>query len=150
MSTLATPTSADLFEIRRSATPVADEQRDAALASPKFGTVFTDHMARVSYTHEQGWQDRRVEQYGPLQLDPATAVLHYGQEIFEGLKAYRHPDGTVWTFRPHANAARFAQPAHRLALPALHEAGVRGASAAREPTDLAWGPSGEETRLYLR
>jgi branched-chain amino acid aminotransferase len=150
MSTLATPTSADLFEIRRSATPVADQQRDAALASPKFGTVFTDHMARVSFTHEHGWQDRRVEKYGPLQLDPATAVLHYGQEIFEGLKAYRHPDGTVWTFRPHANAARFAQSAHRLALPALPEADFLGAIEALVRTDLAWVPSGEETSLYLR
>ena len=150
MSTLATPTSADLFEIRRTATPVPDEQREAALAAPKFGTVFTEHMARISYTHESGWQDRRVEQYGPLQLDPATSVLHYAQEIFEGLKAYRHRDGSVWTFRPQANAARFARSATRLALPVLDEADFLGAIEALVRTDLAWVPSGEETSLYLR
>ena len=150
MSTLASPTSADLFEVHRSDAPVSDEKRDAALAAPKFGTVFTDHMARISFTHEQGWTDRRVEKYGPLQLDPATAVLHYAQEIFEGLKAYRHPDGTVWTFRPQANAARFARSARRLALPVLSEADFLGAIEALVRTDLAWVPSGEETSLYLR
>jgi len=150
MSTLATPTSADLFEITRTDTPVPDDQREAALAAPKFGTVFTEHMARISYSQETGWSHRRVEKYGPLQMDPATAVLHYAQEIFEGLKAYRHPDGTVWTFRPHANAARFARSAHRLALPPLSEADFLGAIQALVTTDVAWVPAGEETSLYLR
>ena len=150
MSTLATPTSADLFEVTRTDTPVPDEQREAALASPKFGTVFTEHMARISYSQESGWTGRRIEKYGPLLLDPATAVLHYAQEIFEGLKAYRHPDGSVWTFRPQANAARFARSARRLALPELTEADFLGAIQALVATDLAWVPSGEETSLYLR
>jgi len=150
MSTLATPTSADLFEITRTDTPVPDDQREAALAAPKFGTVFTEHMARISYSQETGWSHRRVEKYGPLQMDPATAVLHYAQEIFEGLKAYRHPDGTVWTFRPQANAARFARSAHRLALPPLSEADFLGAIQALVTTDVAWVPAGEETSLYLR
>ena len=83
-------------------------------------------------------------------MDPATAVLHYAQEIFEGLKAYRHPDGSVWTFRPQANAARFARSAHRLALPQLSEADFLGAIQALVATDLAWVPGGEETSLYLR
>ena len=150
MSTLATPTSADLFEIRRSATPVADEQRAAALASPKFGTVFTDHMARVSFTHEQGWQDRRVEQYGPLQMDPATAVLHYGQEIFEGIKANRHADGSIHTFRPDQNGRRLQRSARRLALPELPVSYFVQSLRELIAIDGAWVPSGSDQSLYLR
>lgn len=153
MSTLTnptTPSSVDLFEITRTDTPVPEEQREAALASPKFGTVFTEHMARITYSNESGWTGRRVEKYGPLLMDPATAVLHYGQEIFEGMKAYRHADGSVWTFRPRDNAARFTRSARRLALPELPEADFLGAIEALVATDLAWVPSGEETSLYLR
>ncbi|WP_028047693.1 branched-chain amino acid aminotransferase [Cellulomonas sp. URHE0023] len=150
MSTTAHPTSADLFEVTRTETPVPDAEREAALAAPKFGTVFTDHMARISWSQETGWSNRRVEKYGPLLLDPAAAVLHYGQEIFEGLKAYKHPDGSVWTFRPQANAARFAKSAHRLALPQLSESDFLGAIQALVSTDVAWVPGGEETSLYLR
>lgn len=149
MSTVTTPQS-ETFEIHLSDTPAPDAQRAQALAAPRFGTVFTDHMARVSWTHAEGWTRRRVEKYGPLQLDPATAVLHYGQEIFEGLKAYRHPDGSVWSFRPDANAARFARSAHRLALPELPAADFLGAIAALVDVDRDWVPSGEETSLYLR
>jgi len=149
MSTLTTPSS-EIFQLHRTDTPVPDEQRAAALASPRFGTVFTDHMARISWTHTDGWTGRRVEKYGPLQLDPATAVLHYGQEIFEGLKAYAHPDGSVWSFRPQANAQRFARSARRLALPELPEADFLGAIRALVEVDRAWLPTGEETSLYLR
>ncbi len=148
MSTLTTPSSA--FQHHPTDTPVPDEQRAAALASPSFGTVFTDHMARISWSHAGGWTGHRVEKYGPLQLDPATAVLHYGQEIFEGLKAYTHPDGTVWSFRPEANAQRFARSARRLALPELPEADFLGAIRALVEVDRAWLPTGEETSLYLR
>ncbi|WP_449384968.1 branched-chain amino acid aminotransferase [Cellulomonas soli] len=151
MSTLSTTTSAaHLFDIRRSDTPRPAAEREAALAAPKFGTVFTDHMARVTWSQATGWQDRRVEKYGPLLLDPACAVLHYAQEIFEGMKAYRHADGSVWTFRPQANAARFAASARRLALPELSEADFLGAIEALVATDLPWVPSGEEKSLYLR
>src|SRR5664279_5774902 len=80
--------------------PEAD--REAALADLKFGTQFTDHMAHITWTRDGGWGDYRVEPYGPLTLDPAAAVLHYAQEIFEGLKAYRWADGSVWLFRPTA------------------------------------------------
>ena len=150
MSTVASSTSADLFEVHATTSPVPDAQRAELLAAPKFGTVFTDHMARISYTQGEGWHGRRVEPYGPLQLDPATAVLHYGQEIFEGLKAYRHADGSVWTFRPHANAERFARSAERLALPQLSEADFLGSIEALVRTDAAWIPTGDETSLYLR
>ena len=91
------------------------------LASPGFGKTFTDHMVLATWTAEQGWHDGKVTAYGPLSLDPSAAVLHYAQEIFEGMKAYRHADGSVWTFRPEANAARFARSAGRLALPDLPE-----------------------------
>lgn len=150
MSTVASPTSTDLFELRATTNPVADAERAELLAAPRFGTVFTDHMARVSYSQADGWHDRRVEPYGPLQLDPATAVLHYAQEIFEGLKAYRHADGSVWTFRPQANAARFARSAERLALPQLSEADFLGSIEALVRADSAWVPTGEEMSLYLR
>ncbi|MBD8080438.1 branched-chain amino acid aminotransferase [Cellulosimicrobium arenosum] len=140
-----------LFDVRPSGNVLADDARDALVASsPTFGTVFTDHMARVTWTADTGWHDRRVEPYGPLQLDPATAVLHYAQEIFEGLKAYRHADGSIWTFRPEANAARFARSAHRLALPALSIDDFIASITALVRTDAAWVPTSAESSLYLR
>lgn len=139
-----------LFDVRQSEAPTPDAEREAAIAEPHFGTVFTDHMARISWRQGTGWLDRRIEEYGPLQLDPATAVLHYAQEIFEGLKAYEHADGSVWTFRPDANAARFARSAHRLALPALSVDDFIGSIAALVRTDRAWVPGREDSSLYLR
>jgi branched-chain amino acid aminotransferase len=139
-----------LFDVRRTDSPVPPAERAAATAAPKFGTVFTDHMARISWNSTDGWVDRRIEKYGPLQLDPATAVLHYAQEIFEGMKAYGHADGSVWTFRPEANAARFARSAHRLALPALSVDDFIGSITALVRTDVEWVPTGEEASLYLR
>ena len=138
------------FELHRTDSPVPAAERAAAIAAPKFGTVFTDHMARITWSAVTGWQDRRIEKYGPLLLDPAAAVLHYGQEIFEGLKAYRHADGSIWTFRPEANAARFAASARRLALPELTEQDFLGAIIALVRTDVEWVPTGDETSLYLR
>lgn len=128
--------------------PVAE--REALVAHPKFGTVFTDHMARARWTHDGGWADRRVEAYGPLHLEPAAAVLHYAQEIFEGLKAYRWDDGSVWAFRPQMNARRMAASAERLGLPVLSEADFLGSIEALVNADLEWVPSGAEMSLYLR
>src|SRR5690554_7215561 len=107
-------------------------------------------MAHVRWTLDAGWHGHEVRPYGPLTLDPAAAVLHYAQEIFEGLKAYRHADGSVWTFRPEKNAARFAASAHRLALPQLSTEDFLGSLEALVRTDLDWVPSGEEMSLYLR
>ena len=149
-SSHSTTDAASAFDIRRSAAPRPEAERAEALAAPRFGTVFTDHMARISWSQAGGWHDRRVEAYGPLQIDPACAVLHYAQEIFEGLKAYRHGDGSVWTFRPWANAARFAASARRLALPELSEPDFLGAITALVRTDAAWVPAGNEMSLYLR
>ena len=138
------------FDLRPTDSPRSPEERAALMAEPVFGTVFTDHMARITWSAEQGWHDRRVEAQGPLQLHPATAVLHYGQEIFEGLKAYRHADGSVWSFRPEANAARFAASARRLALPELPVEDFLASIEALVRVDVDWVPSGGETSLYLR
>ncbi len=128
-------------------------EREKALRDPGFGKVFTDHMVKATWTVDEGWHDAEVVAYGPLLLDPAAAVLHYAQEIFEGLKAYRHEDGSVWTFRPEANAARFNRSARRLALPELHEADFIESLRALVSTDVDWVPSpglSGEKSLYLR
>lgn len=101
--------------------PVAADARAQVLANPGFGTTFTDHMVEIDYAEGQGWHDARVVPYGPIALDPAAAVLHYAQEIFEGLKAYRLADGGIALFRPEANAQRFNASARRLAMPELPE-----------------------------
>lgn len=148
--TTAPVTGAAAFDIRLTDAPRSDAERSGLMESPVFGTVFTDHMARVTWTAAEGWHDRRVEKHAPLMLDPAAAVLHYGQEVFEGLKAYRHADGSVQTFRPEKNAARFAASARRLALPELGVEDFLGSIEALVRTDAAWVPTGEETSLYLR
>lgn len=125
-------------------------RRAAALADPGFGRCFTDHMVTARWTPEAGWHDGRVEAYAPLALDPASAVLHYAQEVFEGLKAYRHPDGSVWAFRPEANAARLNRSARRMALPELPEEAMLASLEALVRHDLEWVPSGDEESLYLR
>jgi len=95
-------------------------------------------------------EDGRVQPYAPLTVDPAAAVFHYGQEIFEGMKAYRHGDDSVWLFRPEANAARFASSADRLALPALSESDFLASLQTLVATDRAWVPSTDESSLYVR
>src|SRR5690242_18659143 len=99
--------------------PAPEERRAEILADPGFGRYFTDHMVTVRWNAGVGWHDPAVVPYGPLSFDPATMVLHYGQEIFEGLKAYRQPDGSIASFRPEANAARFRGSASRLAMAEL-------------------------------
>jgi len=110
------------FPLDRTATPVPDAERRALLSDPGFGRWFTDHMAVAAWDAERGWHDGGVRPLAPFTLHPGAAVFHYGQEIFEGLKAYRHADGGVWLFRPEDNARRFARSARRLALPELPEA----------------------------
>lgn len=99
--------------------PRSADEVAAVLGCPGFGEHFTDHMVLIDFGEAQGWHDPRVVPYGPLPLDPASAVLHYGQEIFEGLKVYRHRDGRLRLFRPEMNARRFGESAARLALPQL-------------------------------
>jgi branched-chain amino acid aminotransferase len=133
--------------------PVDDARLAEILANPGFGTHFTDHMFTVEWTPAKGWYDARVTPYGPLTLDPATAVLHYAQETFEGMKAYRHPDGTVWTFRPEENAKRMVRSSRRLAFPELAPDDFVAAVDALVTVDQRWVPGnqeGGEKSLYLR
>jgi branched-chain amino acid aminotransferase len=134
-----------------STTAVDDARLAEILAEPGFGTHFTDHMFTVEWTPEKGWHDARITPYGPITLDPATAVLHYAQETFEGMKAYRREDGSVWTFRPEANAARMARSSDRLALPVLPIEDFVEAVDALVKVDERWVPDAVgEKSLYIR
>ncbi|MBZ4318321.1 branched-chain amino acid aminotransferase [Streptomyces huiliensis] len=139
------------FPLSRTDSPVPAAERAARLAAPGFGRYFTDHMATATWTRDGGWHDRGIGPLAPFSLHPSTAVLHYAQEIFEGLKAYRHADGSVWLFRPEANARRFARSARRLALPELPEEDFLASVAELVRADEPWVPvpTGEES-LYLR
>ena len=139
-----------LFNVQPNATPVAPAERDLLLQDPGFGRVFTDHMAVVNYREGEGWHDPRIVARGPLSTDPATSVLHYAQEIFEGMKAYRQPDGGVALFRPQANAQRLRASAERLAMPPLPEALFLQSIRALVRADRDWVPHSPEGALYLR
>ncbi|KQX07283.1 MULTISPECIES: branched-chain amino acid aminotransferase [unclassified Leifsonia] len=139
-----------IWQTVRNENPVAPEEREAILADPGFGNHFTDHMVDVCWSERGGWHRPRVSPYGPIQLDPAAAVLHYAQEIFEGLKAYRHADGSIWTFRPYENAARMQRSAHRLALPELPSEHFIASLKQLVAVDADWVPTAPETSLYLR
>lgn len=155
------------FRLEPNQNPASDAQRAEILADPGFGQHFSDHMVTINWTADQegqakafeagdylkmvgDWSDARVEPYGPLSMSPAAAVLHYAQEIFEGLKAYRHDDGSIWTFRPFANAARMNRSAHRMAMPQLPEDIFVQALEELLAQDGAWVPNGEGQSLYLR
>ena len=130
--------------------PVSAADRAAILADPGFGLRFSDHMVTIDWTEDKGWHDAKVEPYGPITLDPATAVLHYAQEIFEGLKAYRQADGSIALFRPEANAERFNASARRLAMPELPEDIFVESVRQLVLKDRDWFPTVEGGSLYLR
>jgi branched-chain amino acid aminotransferase len=138
------------FELTPSETARSRAARETILSDPGFGKHFTDHMVTIDWTVEEGWHSARVTPYGPLQLDPASSVLHYGQEIFEGMKAYRHADGSIWTFRPEKNAERLQRSARRLALPELPVADFIESIKQMVAVDGDWVPDAPETSLYLR
>jgi branched-chain amino acid aminotransferase len=138
------------FEVRPNPAPVGEPERSAQLANPGFGRVFTDHMVTIRYAEGKGWYEPRVEARAPIPMDPAAAVLHYAQEIFEGLKAYTTPDGGVAMFRPDANATRFAQSAQRMAMPALPTDVFLQSLHEIIKIDQQWIPQGDEGSLYLR
>jgi len=146
----STPTIADTFARHLTTTPSPPSERARLMVDPGFGRVFTDHMALIDWTADAGWTGHRVVPRAPLQMDPAAAVLHYGQEIFEGIKAFRHADGSVWTFRPEANAARFVVSARRMAMPELSSADFLGSLEALVRVDADWVPDSDEASLYLR
>src|SRR5690348_5062868 len=138
------------FEIHPNPAPVSAAERAALLANPGFGRIFTDHMVTVRYTDGKGWYDARVEARTPIPMDPASAVLHYAQEIFEGLKAYRNADGSITTFRPEANAKRFRDSAARMAMPAVSDQMFVGVIDELVRIDRDWVPNDAEASLYLR
>ena len=128
----------------------SDEERAEILANPGFGKFFTDHMVDVCWSENGGWHRPRVQPYGPISIQPSAAVLHYAQEVFEGLKAYRHADGSIWSFRPQQNAARMQRSARRLALPELPTEYFLDSIKRLVSVDAAWVPDAAETSLYLR
>ncbi|UGY93776.1 branched-chain amino acid aminotransferase [Streptomyces gobiensis] len=138
------------FDLKPSAQPLADAEREAVLAKPGFGRHFTDHMVTIKWTEGRGWHDAQLEPYAPLQMDPANMTLHYAQSIFEGLKAYRQDDGSVAVFRPDANARRFQNSARRLAMPELPVETFIEACDLLIQQDKAWVPGVGEESLYLR
>lgn len=142
------------FTVTRNTNPTSPERRAEILADPGFGKHFTDHMVRIDWhgDHVDGgeWSNAQVLPYGPLSLDPAASVFHYGQEIFEGIKAYRQADGSITTFRPEENAARLDKSAQRLVLPELPEELFTEAIRQLVSIDADWVPSGDGESLYLR
>jgi branched-chain amino acid aminotransferase len=138
------------FEVHPHPNPVSAAERAALMADPGFGRVFTDHMVTIRYADGKGWYDARVEPRAPIPVDPATAVLHYAQEIFEGLKAYHAADGGVTMFRPEANAARFRASAERMAMPPVPDELFLGSLHELVKIDRDWIPTVPEASLYLR
>ncbi len=138
------------IELKPSQNPLPKAQRDEILANPGFGKYFTDHMVTADWTEEAGWHNAQLVPYGPLSFDPATNFMHYGQAIFEGLKAYRHDDGSIKTFRPVANAERFQRSARRLAMAELPIELFLASVNALVEQDREWVPGGDDQSLYLR
>jgi branched-chain amino acid aminotransferase len=138
------------FPFEANPNPVDAAERAARLVDPGFGRVFTDHMVTIRYSDAKGWHDAKVGPRAPLTLDPATAVLHYAQEIFEGLKAYRLADGSMALFRPEQNARRFQRSAKRLAMPELPEDMFLQACKQLVQVDKDWFPPVDGGSIYLR
>jgi branched-chain amino acid aminotransferase len=149
---MATAAEAPLIEFTRKPhpAPMPGASRVEALADPGFGKLFSDHMVSIDYTEGRGWHSATIGPREPIALDPACAVLHYAQEIFEGLKAYRLKDGSTVLFRPLANAARFNASAARLAMPAMPPEMFVAAIRELVSADREWFPTVEGGSLYLR
>jgi len=144
------PVTDATIEILPSSHPATPEERAQRMTNPGFGRRFTDHMVVVPYKEGEGWGRGTLKAYGPLELDPAASVLHYGQAIFEGFKAYKQKDGSIAAFRPEANARRFNASAARLAMPQLPEAIFLEAARALIAQDRAWVPGAVGESLYMR
>lgn len=139
------------FTVHRNAEPATDEVRAEILANPGFGRFHTDHMVSIDYTADAGWHNAQVLPYGPIELDPSALVLHYAQEVFEGLKVYRWADGSLVSFRPESNAARLRSSARRLAMPELPDEVFLESVRQLIAVDEQWvPPAGGEESLYLR
>lgn len=133
-----------------SITKTQNPQEKPDASSLGFGQIFTDHMFLMNYTPDKGWHDARIVPFGNLSIHPASTVLHYGSEIFEGLKAYRRADGKVQLFRPIENIRRMNNSADRLCLPQIPEDIAMQALTEFVKTEQDWTPSAEGTSLYIR
>ena len=139
------------YTITRTDNPTSAEELREILANPGFGKHFTDHMVTIDWTEEKGWHNAQVRPYGPMTMEPASNVFHYGQAIFEGIKAYRQPDDSIATFRPDHNAQRFINSAERLAMPELPQEEFIESLRQLVEVDKNWVPeAGGEAALYLR
>lgn len=139
------------FDVVRNPNPTPSEEIARILANPGFGKSFTDHMVVIDWNEEKGWHNAAVVPYAPIPMDPATTVFHYGQAIFEGLKAYRQPNGAIATFRPEANGKRMQDSARRMAMPELPVEDFITAIKMLVEVDQEWVPAaGGEESLYLR
>ncbi|AGF74616.1 branched-chain amino acid aminotransferase [Bartonella australis AUST/NH1] len=143
-------TSPLLFEIEEHSSPLSDAKREEILKNPGFGQFFTDHMCVIQWTENKGWHNAVISAYRPLQINPASTVFHYGQEVFEGLKAYRAKDNRILLFRPDANARRFAESAKRLAMPELPEDIFLDAINQLVKIDQKWVSNNPNASLYIR
>lgn len=138
------------FAINPNANPMPEADRLKAFENLGFGTLFSDHMAVIRWSADKGWHSAEVTARAPFPLDPAAAVLHYAQEIFEGMKAYRAADGRAVLFRPEENARRFNESARRMAMPELPEALFLEAVEQLVRADARWIPAADGSSLYLR
>ncbi|HEV8550299.1 MAG TPA: branched-chain amino acid aminotransferase [Polyangiaceae bacterium] len=143
-------TTGSTIDLRPKAQSLGDAERAKLLEGLGFGRVFTEHMVKIAWREPNGWQRGELVPYAPLTLDPASSVLHYGQAIFEGFKAYRQANGGIATFRPEANARRFNQSAARMAMPALPVERFVEAADVLIRMEEKWVPSGAGESMYLR
>lgn len=133
------------FEKTKNPKPIPDENNPLA-----FGTIFTDHMFIMEYETEKGWHNPRVTEYAPISLDPSAMVFHYGQEMFEGLKAYQAEDGRILLFRPDKNIERANNTNKRICIPQIPEDDFLQAIKAIVSADKKWIPTKPGTSLYIR
>lgn len=133
--------------IEKTTSPKQKPQDESKLS---WGEIFTDHMFIMNYDDGKGWHNRRIVQYGPISLDPSAKIFHYGQEIFEGMKAYKTPDGKVVMFRPEENMKRMNTSCERMCMPVFDEKEALDAIAELIKLDEAWIPTKSGTSLYIR
>ena len=135
------------IKVTKTTTPKQKPQDETKLG---FGQIFTDHMFVMKYARGIGWHDAAIVPYGPFMLDPSSQVLHYAQEVFEGMKAYRTKEGKIQLFRPACNAQRFVDSCDRLCIPSVDEKDFIEAVKAIVHMDEGWVPHSEGTSLYIR
>ena len=138
------------IQLNSNSNPASDADRAEKIAAGGFGKYYTDNMVVAEWSESSGWSDAELKAYGPLSIDPATSVLHYGQEIFEGLKAYSQPDGGVSLFRPEANGERFRKSAARMALPELPVKDFVETVRTLVSQERSWVPQKFGESLYIR